>query len=146
MYTNAFLELYVCTNFDSGIITLSWINYKSKNNTFNEGDRFNTISLEEAEVMLEKGYVFGGHSCPLCMQMQEKVDFSDYDHVGIEYVQKVTYEGIANEYYPFYAFYKEIEDGRFARTYVPAFRVSGIEEYFKSQESKHNSYGIEFVE
>ena len=142
MYTNAFLRLYVCTFTDSGIITLSWIDYKSKNNTFNEGDRFNTISLEEAEVMLEKGYVFGGHYCPLCMQEQETVDFSDYDHVGIEYVQKATYEGYTNEYYPFYAFYKEIEDGRFARTYVPAFRVSGLEEYFESQESKHNSSGL----
>ena len=96
--------------------------------------------------MLEKGYVFGGHSCPLCMQMQEKVDFSDYDHVGIEYVQKATYEGITNEYYPFYAFYKEIEEGKFARTYVPAFRVSGLEEFFEAQESKHGSFGVEFVE
>jgi hypothetical protein len=142
MHTNAFLELYVCTNTDSGIITLSWIEYKSKNNTFAEGERFNTISLEEAKAMLEKGYVFGGHSCPLCMQEQETVDFSDYDHVGIEYVQKATYEGYTNEYYPFYAFYKEIEDGRFARTYVPAFRVSGLEEYFESQKSKHNSSGL----
>ena len=80
------------------------------------------------------------------MQEQEKVDFSDYDHVGIEYVQKATYEEFTNEYYPFYAFYKEIEDGKFARTYVPAFRVSGVEEYFRSQESKHGSFGVEFVE
>ncbi len=142
MYTNAFLQLYVGTNTDSGIITLSWIEYKSKNNTFAEGERFNTISLEEAEVMLEKGYVFGGHTCPLCMQLQDNVDFTDYDHVGIEYVQRFTFEGVTNEYYPFYAFYKEIEDGKFARTYVPAFRVSGLEEYFEAQESKHNSSGL----
>ena len=143
MYTNAFLELYVCTNTDSGIITLSWIDYKSKNNTFNEGDRFNTISLEEAEVLLEKGYVFGGHSCPLCMREQDVVDFTDYDHVGIEYVQRVTNDGYTNEYYPFYAFYKKIGEGRYARTYVSAFRVSGLDEYFESQRSKHSSYKTE---
>ena len=30
------------------------------------------ISLEEAEALLEKGYVFGGHSCPICMANQER--------------------------------------------------------------------------
>ena len=145
--TNSYVLLDIGLNYyKSDIITLRTILYKSENNSFTEGKRYNTITLEEAEEMLYKGYVFGGHTCPLCMQEQEKVDFSDYDHVGIEYVQKATYEEFTNEYYPFYAFYKEIEDGKFARTYVPAFRVSGVEEYFQSQESKHGSFGVEFVE
>lgn len=147
MYTNSYVSLQIGTNIgSSNIITLMCVLYKTENNSFDEGDRYNTITLQEAEGMLNNGYVFGGHTCPICMQEQEKVDFSDYDHVGIEYVQKATYEELTNEYYPFYAFYKEIGDGLFARTYVPAFRVSGVEEYFRSQESKHVSFETEFVE
>jgi pyruvate dehydrogenase complex dehydrogenase (E1) component len=45
---------------------------------------------------------------------------------------------------PFYAFYKKLgidKNGNtvYARTYVPAFEVSGYEEYFKSQEAEHKS-------
>lgn len=140
--TNSYVLLDIGLNTKSDIITLRTILYKSGNNPFTEGKRYNTITLEEAEEMLYKGYVFGGHYCPLCMQEQALVDFSDYDQVGIEYVQKATYEGFTDEYYPFYAFYKEIEEGKFARTYVPAFRVSGLEEFFEAQESKHNSSGL----
>ncbi len=140
--TNSYLKLDIGSNVDSDIITLRSIVYKAENNSFSEGDRFNTISLEEAEEMLANGYVFGGHTCPICMQAQNMIDFSDYDHVGIEYVQRVTLEDWTNEYYPFYAFYKEIEEGRYARTYVPAFRVGGLEEYFESQKSNHNFSGL----
>lgn len=140
--TNSYLTLDIGSNVDSDIITLRTIAYKAENNSFSEGEYFNTISLEEAEAMLAKGYVFGGHTCPICMSGQNEIDFSDYDHVGIEYVQRVTLEDWTNEYYPFYAFYKEIEEGRYARTYVPAFRVSGMEEYFESQKSNHNSSGL----
>ncbi len=101
------------------------------------------LSLEEAEKLLEKGYVFGGHSCPLCMAAQPEVDFSDYTCVDIEYVSGVSGEMII----PFYAFYKCInvsEDGiqTYAKTYVPAIEVSGLDEYFENQKSKHktNSY------
>ncbi len=143
IYTNSYVRLQIGSNIgNSDIITLMLVSYKAENDSFYEGESYNTISLQEAEKMLNNGYVFGGHTCRLCMQEQEKVDFSDYDHVGIEYVQKATYEEFTNEYYPFYAFYKEIGDGLFARTYVPAFRVSGLEEFFESQESKHNSSGL----
>ena len=90
------------------------------------------ISLADAEQLLYHGYVFGGHSCPLCMEMQEKVDFEGYDHVGLTYVGGI----------PFYAFYKDIgisHSGNitYARTLVPAVRVSGYEEYFESQKANH---------
>lgn len=101
------------------------------------------ISLEEAEVLLYNGYVFGGHRCPLCMKAQVAVDFADYDYVGLEYLFTRSYnkptEGI-----PFYAFYKQIgvtENGNliFAKTYVPAIEVSGYTEYFESQKEEHPS-------
>lgn len=98
------------------------------------------LTLEEAEVLLEKGYVFGGHSCPLCMAAQPEVDFSDYTCVDIEYVSDEN----GNMCIPFYAFYKYIgknEHGidTYAKTYVPAVQVSGYEEYFESQKDNHKS-------
>lgn len=90
------------------------------------------ISLAEAEALLEQGFVFGGHGCPFCMAQQQKVDFSTYDYVEIRYM------GI-----PYYTFYKHIgtaENGNmtFAKTYVPAIPIDGIEEYLNSLTDKHN--------
>jgi hypothetical protein len=107
------------------------------------------ISLKKAEELLCKGYVFGGHSCPICMSEQSPVDFEEYDYVNLEYVRGY------NEYselIPFYAFYKYIGDDSggnkvFAKTYVPAIEVSGYEEYFESQAKYHKqSTGTEYVE
>ena len=103
------------------------------------------ISISEAEALLYNGYVFGGHSCPLCMSAQDKIDFEGYDFVDIEYV--FEYSDI-NETptigIPFYAFYKNIgtsENGNtiYAKTYVPAIEVSGYKEYFESQKDNHRS-------
>lgn len=96
------------------------------------------ISLKEAEDLLDKGYVFGGHSCPKCMSEQPEVDFSDYTCVGIEYLNDKRVE----QYMPFYAFYKYIGEteygiGTYAKTYVPAVKVEGMEEYFMIQADKH---------
>ena len=105
------------------------------------------LTLDDAERLLEKGYVFGGHSCPLCMAAQPEVDFSDYSYVDIEYVYNESGELCI----PFYAFYKyigEAEQGikTYAKTYVPAIEVSGYEEYFESQKGKHqNSWGVEMI-
>ena len=100
------------------------------------------LSLEEAEVLLQKGFVFGGHSCPICMANQPLVDFTDYDLVGLTYVSE---NGLlfVNKY-PFYAFYKYIGDNEYglktyAKTYVCAVEVEGLEEYYKNQEKNHNS-------
>lgn len=105
------------------------------------------ISLEEAEKLLEKGYVFGGLNCPFCMANQEKVSFDDYDYVSFEYVREYPssengYESRA--FIPFYAFYKEIgmaDNGNklFAKTYVPAIEIDGYEEYFESQAETHHN-------
>jgi hypothetical protein len=105
----------------------------------------NMISLAEAEKMLYKGYVFGGHSCPLCMAEQEEISFEDYDYVGLEYVFGVGEEGRKyRDVVPFYAFYKAIgtsENGDmiFAKTYVPAIEVSDLEAYFRDQKQSHKS-------
>ena len=94
------------------------------------------ISIKEAEELLHKGYVFGGHACPLCMAAHKEVSFDEYDKVGLVYV-----DGI-----PFYAFYKDIgkanynENRVFARTLVCAVEVSGYKEYFDSQKAFHNGY------
>lgn len=104
----------------------------------------NMISLAEAEKLLYKGYVFGGHSCPRCMAEQEKISFEGYDYVGLEYVFGVREEGKHRDIVPFYAFYKAIgtsENGNmiFAKTYVPAIEVSDLEAYFRDQKQSHKS-------
>ena len=66
------------------------------------------ISLKDAEALLYNGYVFGGHSCPLCMAAQDKVSFDGYDFVDMEYVFGVdTKTGKPTMAVPFYAFYKK---------------------------------------
>jgi len=101
------------------------------------------ISLEEAEKLLCSGYVFGGHTCPLCMADQEKISFEEYDFVDIEYVFDYSEDGLTPTIgIPFYAFYKKIGNSKnsneiYAKTYVAAIEVSGYEEYFESQKNSH---------
>ncbi len=103
------------------------------------------ISISEAEALLYNGYVFGGHSCPLCMLAQDKIDFEGYDFVDIEYVFEYSNKNETPSIgIPFYAFYKNIgtsENGNtiYAKTYVPAIEVSGYKEYFESQKDNHKS-------
>lgn len=95
------------------------------------------LPLEEAEAMLEKGWVFGFHVCDLCMANQVAVDFSDYDAVYLEYVVPNGDGPVI----PFYVFFKQLSEGKYginyAKTYVPAVEVEGLEEYFTLQEQKH---------
>lgn len=96
---------------------------------------------EEAERLLYSGYVFGGHTCPFCMAEQKKVDFHGYDFVGLEYIFSMD-DRKGTEAVPFYAFYKKIGTAGngnliYARTYVPAFAVSGYREYFEKQKEAH---------
>ena len=123
-----------------------WIYYRqhriNTSELYAETTQAPTISLQEAKALLYNGYVFGGHSCRICMSMQDKVNFRNYDFVDIVYIQSVKpYDGPKN-IIPFYAFYKKIgtsENGNdiYAKTFVPAIQVSGYEEYFKSQEANH---------
>jgi hypothetical protein len=104
-------------------------------------------SLEDAEEWLNKGYVFGGYGCPLCMAEQTPVDFEDYDFVGIQYLHDYIYmQGGATHIrmaIPFYVFYKVIETTdtttTYAYTYVPAVEIEGMEEYFAKKYSHHDS-------
>ncbi len=100
------------------------------------------LSLGAAEELLEKGYVFGGHSCPICMAAQEAVSFDEYDYVDLEYIRDL--DGDPARSVPFYAFYKRIgvsENGEilYAKTYVCAVEVKGLAEYFEGQAAKHNA-------
>ena len=103
------------------------------------------ISVSEAEALLYNGYVFGGHSCPLCMLAQDKIDFEGYDFVDIEYVFEYSNKNETPSIgIPFYAFYKNIgtsENGNtiYAKTYVPAIEVGGYKEYFESQKNNHRN-------
>lgn len=95
------------------------------------------LSLEEAEELLYKGFVFGGHSCPLCMAAQAEVSFEGYEAVKLEYVSGGGYS------VPFYAFYKSLgvnEHGMqtYAKTYVCAIELEGTEEYFNAQTAYHS--------
>ena len=93
-----------------------------------------TIPLAEAEAHLEAGYVYGATKCLLCREAGCDMDFSEYDSVGLVY-QKY----IAGHYLwsvPFYAFYKQAEDG-YAAVYIPAVEVTGLEEHFAECTEKH---------
>lgn len=149
---------YICLDFDNfensaednvskGVLTDVSVRYKKNRKAITEEcactANARRISLEEAEALLYKGYVFGGHVCPLCMAEQDKVSFEDYDFVDVEYVfgwdltaAKPTM-GL-----PFYAFYKEVktsENGNhmYAKAYVPAIEVSGWDECFEKQTNEH---------
>lgn len=146
-------EIYLEFNgrFDGSRLGCSQIWYFEDRMDVNESCRVKSyermLSLSEAEDLLEAGYVFGGHSCPKCMSKQEKVDFSDYDYVGLTYVEGVRdlirSPDQPTPVFPFYVFYKKLdkttENGLqiYARTYVPAVEVSGLKEYFKAQEKNH---------
>lgn len=111
------------------------------NEIYQQSVKAKRISIEDAEKLLLNGYVFGGHSCPICMAAQDSVDFSNYDFVSMEYMFGYPSKN-QTQIFPFYAFYKYIsksENGNetYAKTYVPAIEVKGYEEYFKSQKSYH---------
>ena len=102
------------------------------------------LPLEEAETLLNKGYVFSDHACPLCMSQQDQVSFMHYDYVGIEYKFGLFEAEDTTMGIPFYVFYKYIGTSKnlnktYAKTYVPAIEVSGYEEYFKAQHEKHET-------
>lgn len=153
---------YICISFDNnenyagdivsnGILTVPTIVYFERCNdvveTYPVIAQTKRISLKEAEALLYKGYVFGGHSCPLCMAAQDKVSFAGYDFVDMEYVfGGDTKTGKPTMAVPFYAFYKKIgtsENGNsiYAKTYVAAIQVGGYEEYFNSQKDEHKNTG-----
>ena len=131
------------------ILTKATVHYKR--NRADVGDMYESagsvrgISLSEAETLLYSGYVFGGHSCPLCMAAQDKVDFEGYDFVDIEYV--LGYDQKPGDWtvgIPFYAFYKEIGTAKngniiYAKTYVAAIEVSGYVSYFEGQQGEHGN-------
>ena len=150
--TSEYIELEFCTDWGSGsyrhwggskdeafLTDIGLYEYfKNPNESYDIEGKAKMISLEEAEKLLDKGYVFGGHSCKLCMAEQPEVDFSDYECVDIEYVRGVE----NNIYIPFYAFYKYIGETSYgmptyAKTYVPAVKVDGLDKYFKNQISEH---------
>lgn len=113
---------------------------QNPNNYYTVDAKAKMLTLEQAEALLAKGYVFGGHSCSLCMEGQPEMDFSDYTYADVEYVSDV----MGKLCIPFYAFYKYIgttEHGidTYAKTYVPAVQVSGYDEYFESQKENHRS-------
>ncbi len=91
------------------------------------------LSIDAAEEELEKGYIFLGHVCPVCLSTNTEVDFSDYDGVEIVYRSGMFY----TYNIPYYAFYKQAGEEKFAVTYVPAVHVEGMEEYFEAQEAWH---------
>lgn len=101
---------------------------------------YELISLAEAEEYVRKGYTFGGIYCPLCRAQSDlpALDFTDYDYVQVEYYCL----GYA---VPHYAFYKHIgqteRDGetyeQYGVVYVPAVKVSGMEQYLNQRAKEH---------
>ena len=131
------------------ILTVASIRYRKLQAGGSDGyvfsEKARRISLKEAEALLYKGYVFGGHSCPLCMATQDKISFEDYDFVSFEY--SFGYDPQTNEpavAIPFYVFYKKIgtsQNGNsiYASTRVAAIEVKGYTEYFEKQTEQHKN-------
>ncbi len=119
-------------------------------NAYTPEARCRLLSLAEAEALLDAGYVFGGHVCSLCMEMQSPVSFDEYDFVTMVYITGDPTDTGSALSVPFYAFYKDIGASKngnrtFARTLVPAVEVSGLAEYFEMQKQNHNA-GIGYEE
>ena len=142
-----------CRNYDNDIVSESLLSvscikyFQLRDNASSNCKKIanaRLISLEDAELLLKKGYVFGGHTCRLCMAAQDKVDFEDYDYVEFTYITGLDSYGNKTQVIPFYAFYKYLgvaNNGNeiYVFTYVPAIEVSGLQEYFESQTATHNS-------
>lgn len=119
----------------------------SAKSQFQEAGKKKMLPLEEAEALLQKGYTFGNHVCALCMAAQKTVDFSDYDYVSFEYVYNAT-DGERGLCLPFYTFYKDIGEAKngnriYAKTYVPAVSIRGVEEYFEAQKENHPAVSVD---
>lgn len=104
------------------------------------------IGLDRAEECLRRGWVFGGHSCPLCVAERDGVSFDGYDAWELTYVRGWDEDGDPTGALPFYAFYKKIgtaENGNdvYAKGYVPAVEVEGMEEFFRGQRVGHPGGG-----
>ncbi|MBQ8324057.1 MAG: hypothetical protein IJX62_10170 [Clostridia bacterium] len=128
-----------------GVLTVASVGYRKYRTPLAESYELianaGLISLKEAEELLFKGYAFGGHYCPLCMDAQEEVSFEGYEFVGMEYYFGEEDDGSALGI-PFYTFYKEIgtsQNGNkiYAKTYVSAIPLLGYDEYLESQKANH---------
>lgn len=100
------------------------------------------LSIEEAEALLNEGYVYGLPSlaCRICREKLIDVDFTDYDAIGLQYLENRV--GHRHWRVPFYAFYKYThtnEKGQkvYATIYVPAVELTGLEEYFAECTESH---------
>lgn len=147
---------YICLDFDNhqnysgdfvsdSVLTAVSIRYVQSRQdiykSYRATKQLKRISLSDAEKLLYNGYVFGGHSCPICMENQEKVSFEGYDYAGLVYLNG-PHDQMKKEYIPFYVFYKKIGTARngnltYAKTYVPAIEVSGLDAYFEKQKDDH---------
>ena len=147
---------YICLEFDNhqnysedfvsdSVLTSVRIRYVQSRQNMDEmysaTKQLKRISLSDAENLLHNGYVFGGHFCEICMENQENVSFDNYDYVGLVYLNG-PHESMDKEYIPFYVFYKKIgtaQNGNitYAKTYVPAIEVSGLDAYFEKQKDAH---------
>lgn len=99
---------------------------------------YKVISVKEARDMIEKGYFFGGHYCPLCMEKNEPIDFSDDAYVDLIYLNGPT-SGLYLPYYAFYQYVGKADNGmdKYAAIYVPAVKVEGMDRYFNSLAEQH---------
>ena len=123
------------------VVDVDYIQYRGKTPSA-PVKQVRLISLEEAEALLYNGYVFGGHSCRLCMAAQSKVDFEGYDYVGLSYISGDQREDGSCLVIPFYTFYKKIGTAEnrstiYAKTYVAAIEAKGYQAYFDSQREQH---------
>ncbi len=137
------LYLHLADLYGNGSLILSHMEYieycVSADSYYYTEAKCKRISLDDAAELLKTGYHFGGHTCDECSVLPDAIVFDDYDYYGFEYLFDRDSED--PRAIPFYTFYKKIgeTDGydRYAKTYVCAVKVRGLEQYFKDQAKNH---------
>ena len=132
-FEQVYMVFKINGNNESSPLELSLVTYQDPLLEQAFEDPVPLLSISEAEEELENGYIFLGHVCPICVSSQDKVDFSE--HQGSEIVYR---DSFYTHIIPYYAFYKQVDKGSVAVTYVPAVQVEGLEEYFQEQADFHS--------
>lgn len=98
------------------------------------------LSVEEAAEYLTKGYVLQYEKyCSLCTAQKNPSTYIGYDYVSMEYIGGYNDGDLTLPYYVFYKNTGTTKNGKmiFSKSYVPAIKVTGYEEYFENKHAQH---------
>jgi hypothetical protein len=138
-----FLALYFSYFPKEGCFRFYYLTYTDDEDTVNNSSpdmvgKARMLTIAEAQELIAKGYVYGGHGCTLCRAEESELSFDEYDKVTLTYTGE--YAGEYGWYVPFYTFYKKSNayGGQYYTVIVPAVELSGLEDYFAEQTVVHD--------